>query len=353
MAFTDASQARLRYLSVPYGYGSRIKTIVALLDAAKKNNAINVEDFGGSTGKKRQVNVWYVPMECEDDGSCSDNICDPADTIAPVTVPFTIDDCVATRPISLSRDDIRLIDGNWNYSGYAITMLDRQVEEIRRKLNDKANTFLVSNVGDFDDGSSSKLISLIDPNTGAVRPAGYDEIVLAIQDAGLNDPFVVGGKDVFALQRALNIGGLNQYGQRIDAMDVPNAYYDAALARAFGDPTHGHIVAFSPEVFKFIPWSENAGMFANAEFSRDILEKSFNAGGTYIHTVLPDNATGLVYDLDIIYDACTKKWNMQLRLPFDIFTLPNALCNEEGVNGIFHFQTCLPAPVECPEVPTT
>src|SRR5690606_28112510 len=167
-----------------------------------------------------------------------------------------------------------------------------------------------------------------------------------------NDPYIVGGKDVFVWERGIAMGGLNAQGQRIDAIQFGNAFYDNVLENAFADPSSGHILAYSARSIMFVPFVRNVGQFANKPpvtvegFNR--LSQMFRQGETYYRGVVIDPLTGLMYDLTIERDACSDSFNMRLSIEWDLFNFPQMLCNVEGVTGVFHFTTCLPVEIPCP-----
>lgn len=351
MSFANAMLPIQKPLTqLAFGTDPRYRTVAAVISASRRNNLINVQDFGYD-GKKRVVQINYYDRQCDAVGSCDDNMCSEAIVIEPKQRQFKLNRCIASLPYALKRDDIRTVGDNWTFSAYALASIRSGLDSVRKGLNDQLNAFFIENVGCQPDGSPSKAISLTDPNTAAIRPRGMFEIEKTFSDAGLVDPIIVGGGDVYIWERGTTIGGINAQGQRIDQMRAPGeVYYDKGLEDAFGDPTKGHVVAFSAQSIKFIAWNENRGMFATDFTSIDDLDRMYQVGVQYMHGSIVDPLTGLVWDLDLRYDECSKRWTFQYRLNWDIFIMPEAVCNIDCVNGIFHFTTCLAPEPDCGQI---
>lgn len=350
MSFANAMAVLQKpFLNLTYGRDPRYRTINAVIAASRQNSEITVTDFG-TDGKLRTVKVNYYPVDCDAEGSCTDNICDDAVAIQPKQRQFTLERCTASKVYALNREDIRKVGDNWTFSDHAFAQIRSGIDNVRKSLNSDLNAWFIANVGCQPDGQPTKAISLTDPNTAAIRPKGMFEIEKTFSDAGLNNPIIVGGGDVYIWEKGLTIGGINAQGQRIDQLAPGNVYYDKGLEDSFGDPTKGHIVAFSASALKFISWNANVGMFATDLKSITDLDQLYSEGGDYIFGSIVDPMTGLIWDLDILFDACTKQWKFQYKLNWDIFLMPESVCNLDCVNGIFHFTTCISAPVECPDV---
>lgn len=351
MSFANAMAVLQKpFLNLPYGRDSRYRTLNAVIDASRRNDIISVTDFG-TDGKLRQVKINYYPVDCDSTGSCDTNICSDGTVLEPRQRFFTLGKCVASKVYQLSVADVRKVGDSLMFSDHALTQIRSTLDSVRKQLNDEIVAWLGANVGCQPDGTEYKKIALTDANTGAILPRGLFEIERSLQDSGLVDPVIVGGGDVFAWEKGLTIGGINAQGQRIDQLATGNVYYDPKMEAFFGDTTQGHIVAFTSQALKFIAWNSNVDMFATEinTITGLELDRMYRSGDTYFFGVIVDPVTGLVWDLDIIFDPCTKMWKFQYRLNWDIFLMPEFACNLECVNGIFHFTTCLPGAITCPD----
>src|SRR5690606_21945923 len=205
MAWSDASSVIAKLITeVPDDV--RIRTLQAVIRSSRQNNFITISDLGDA-GKKRQLRATYFAPNCEP-ASCETNICDGT-AIEPAVLNLAIAECTSSNVYKISAEHMRLVDGNSGWVEYATTVLKQQMNELRTNLNAAIAAKLVTYVGNFADGSASKQIPFVDPASGAIYPRGYFEIERAIQDIGLNDPYIVGGKDVFVWERGIAMGGLN------------------------------------------------------------------------------------------------------------------------------------------------
>lgn len=350
MAFQGANLQIQRSLLNRVGNDTRYTIIDALMDARNQNNSITETDLQYSDGKKRQFKMNYYPVVCDGEGSCDDNVCDTGTTLAPKQQLFSVNRCTASKVWRLAVDDIRLVDDDYTFSDHARAQIASVLSGVRKGLAQDMAAILAANVGCQPNGAATKQLQLTDPLNGSIRPLGLWAIEQTFQDSGMASPFIVGGSDVFTWQKATQIGGLNNAGQETGRFNNANMYYDPLVEGAFADDTTGHIIAFDPQMLKFVTFSRNAGMFATNWTGLEDMDRQFKESkngkikGTFI-----DPVTGLMWDLDIRFQDCDEEhWTFQLRLEWDIFFLPDYVCNIDCVNGIYHFTTCLPAAIECP-----
>lgn len=321
-------------------------TLSSILAAARLNRTINAEDIGKEPGKKRTLKVNYLPPECDDNGSCDDNVCEAGTKTEPTQTYFTLQQCTASKVLTIAMDDMRDLD-DIGANEWAMAQLNSRWAAVRRKLEIQLTAILLANRGVQPDGSATKLINLIDPATGRVRPDGIFDLERAYIDAELNTPFVVGSAPVYNIKRMLGIGSGNDLGQDINKVAVNNWFYDKNLNGAIGNATE-NLIAFDPQLIKFLGFNWNMGRFATDQKGL-IPEQMFKAGPDWLYSTINDPQTGLLWDLDVIFDKCAKAWNLQFRINWDLFTLPMNVCGIQGLNGIMQFTTCPPTPVTCPE----
>ncbi|HEU0226723.1 MAG TPA: hypothetical protein VFQ86_03225 [Arachidicoccus soli] len=354
MAFVDAGRALQQQLSLWADYTKRQPALDAILTASKMNNYINTDLANQMkfTGKKRNVIVTSYLPQCDavaDD--CSDSLCDGGNTIQPEKSEFSIGKCISTRNYELDPDNVRLIDGNIGFSDNAVMQVLSLLSDLRRKLAKAVVADLVANVGTHNDGSASKQISFTDPSDAALRPLGLWEIQKEFEDIGLENPFIVGGADVFTWLQAVRYGGLNQQGIQTGQLPTSNMYYDALVDNAFADKTKGHVIAFDPRMVKFISYNKNAGIFATTPYDsiRD-LDALYRTAGNSIKGTYQDPVTGLLFDLNVLRVDCPdEKFVFNIRLEWDLWYPPNFFCADDaGVNGIFAYDTCKTVPAACP-----
>lgn len=331
------------------GRGVRHEIISALLAARQFNQFITESDTGNGPGKARTLKINFYPPNCDESGSCTDDICSDGAAVPPQQDFFNIEECTASPVFLINKDDLHYVDGNYSFSANARSIIYANLATAQKKLATAMTAKLVANVGLLPDGNTSQMLPWVDMNTGALNPIGLWEVERAYANTGYSNPFIVGGQQVFYWKKATEIGGLNALGQNTAQLGRTNAYHENLVDPAFADTSSLHLISFDPQMLKLVTFSENAGMFATDLNSIDDLDTMYQRGGTdYIEGVLFDPTYGILWDLNATYDKCDKVFRFQFKLKWDIWFMPAAVCNIQGVNGIFHFTTCAPVAVECP-----
>lgn len=349
MSFRNAMQATQKTI-LNYTKTGRPFEILAAVLAARQFNTTITETDNGTNGKLRSLKINYYPPVCSDDGNCNANLCDAGIVLQPKQMYFDITRCTASAVYQLNKDDIRYVDGNYTFSDHAKAQIYSVLPTVRRKFATEVAALLVDNAGVLPDGNEDQLLPWIDKTSGAANPMGLWEIERVYRDGGLMAPFIVGGSDAFYWRKAVEIGGLNDKGQNVAQMGRTNVYYDSIINETYADSSVEHTIAFDPSMLKFVSFSDNAGIFATDLSDIDALDRIYQGGPTdYINGALVDPLTGLIWDLDVNWDKCNKRWTFQWRLKWDIFFMPPMVCHDvQGVTGIMHFTTCAPAAVTCP-----
>ena len=348
MSFQNASLPISRFVPNWAKTNRYYEATKAVIDASNLNRNITVQDLGTQLGKLRMFKLNYYPIVCDAEGDCADNICSPGERLEPKQAFFQLTKCTASKVFELDASDIRLIDdGGMSFSDHAKSQIASTMPAMRKVLDEQILAILIANVGLLPDGNPSLQVNLTDVN-GAPNPAGMWQIEKEFADAGFENPFIIGGNQAFFLERSRQIAGLAANGLNLGQSPMGRTYYDPLLNPAFGD-NKDHLIAFDPTVLKFITWSENAGIFATDLTSINDLDKLFSRGiNSSIKGSLLDPVYPLLWDLNIKFDDCKNVWTYQYKLHWDIFFLPDMVCNVQGVNGIFGFTTCPPVVLPCP-----
>ena len=330
------------------------KTPLAVIDAARRNNTITTADMG-VVGKKRQFKITYYPPVCDVEGSCTDTVCAPGEVLEPKQAFFELSECTASKVFQLNFADIRLTDdGGMQFSEHAKAQIASTMPSMRKLLSEQMQAKLIAHMGLQLDGNPTRRVSMVNGTNGVVNPLGRREIDRIFSDGGFTTPFIIGGTEVDNWIAATTGAGTNNAGNNLSLLSRDNMYYDGTLNEAFGD-SNEHIIAFDPTVLKFISWSNNAGMFATDLTGIDDLDKLFKQSkdGGSIRGSLLDPVYGLLWDIRIKFFDCGGPddegyWTYQYKLLWDIFFMPDQVCNKQGVNGIFHFTSCPPVLAPCP-----
>lgn len=353
--FQNAQQLVQKFVN-NYGNVDRTyKTINAIVDASNQNTSIRGIDIGWLSypggGKLREAKITYFPMDCNGTGDCSTSLCDTGTPSGPKQVNFQLKRCTASKIITVNKDDLRYVDANWTFSSLALELIAHTLPDVRKELAIQMLSVLNMSIGCQNNGAAYQQINTSDPAKAALNPAGRYQIERVFMDAGFTDkPFFLGNYEVDNWEKGIRDGGVNYLGQRIDKLPDSNLYYDALVDKTLGINDGGNIIAFDPQVIKFMTFSENAGLFrTNYSSPLDLNKLYWNGGESFINGSIYDPITKLVWDFDATYDICTKQWNMQYRIYWDIFQMPDINCNDYPcTNGIYLFKTCPEVIADCP-----
>lgn len=332
--------------------GKPVEATQAVLQARTQNTLITEEDARFDDGKKRKLHFNYYAPICSAEGTGDENICSAGTVVEPKQDFFEIGQITASPVYQLNADDIRYVDGGYGFSDHAKQVILSALPTVRENMNTQVTALLVANVGLLPNGNSSQLLPLLNKQDGALNPMGYFEIERAYRDTGYSNPFVIGGTDVFHWKKLVPIGGVNNLGQDTSKMGAANLYYDQTINTTFGNSTTEHVLSFDPQMLKFVSFNRNAGMFATSEISVEAIDAIYARGSdNRLKGVMVDPMTGLLWDLNIHYDDCANNgngaWKIQWKLEWDIFFMPIKVCNKQGVNGLFHWTTCVQLVQQC------
>lgn len=359
MSFQNANLLIQQFVSNYGNTGRTYEVFDYVRGVSQQNNKVILDPntFLRAPGKKRQVRLTYFPILCDVDGDCStQNLCSTGTKVEPKQIMFDITRCTATPVYTIAKEDIRLLDNNqWDFTETARQIIASALPGARRTMATEWTTRLYQLAGVHPDGNPVKRISVTNPASGIVNPIGRFDIEREYNDAGFMSPWIYGGQEVYNWKAMVGIGGLNAQGQRIDQLSTANSYYDSGLSDTILNDlaNGGHILTIAPEVFKYVYYLENAGIFRTDMTSIDDLGMLYRTGygGAFIEGTLVDPVTGLPWDLYIRYNECAEgggEWNFFMKHTWDFFVMPDVACNGQGVNGIMHWRTCPQVVAACP-----
>lgn len=355
MSFENSSVILQRFID-NYGNTDRnyeVFNFVANTSSANSKVELDPSSFLVAPGKKRQVRINFWPIQCNTEGSCDTSLCDAAqEVLEPHQQTFDITRCYASKIYGINKEDVRLTDNaGWNYEGIARQIMVSIMPQVRRDIAIDYTTRLYQLAGVFPDGNLQKRISVTNPATGIVNPIGREQVELEYLDAGFMPPYMYGGSELYYWKKMVNIGGLNAQGQYINEVDTTKVNYDNGLSTQIlnDNPNGGHFLTIAPEVFKYVWYLNNAGIFRTDIASIDDIGRIyFNGMDGFMEGIFQDPISGITFDLYVNYDKCNQRWTMQLKHTYEFIVLPEVACNLQGVNGIMHWRTCPPVIAPCP-----
>lgn len=354
MPYANANQDRMLFISnLPQT--RRYNFLNYVMDVSEASTRVTIDNntFLFGPGKKRRAVLNYYAPDCDPEGTCGQGLCDAGEAMELRQEILDITKCFASKKYAFYADALRLVDNQWTFTEAARQQINAMLPELNRRLSLKMLGEVYMLAGTHADGSEygQQKLRVVDLNTGVVNPAARLALTEEYLRLGYQDPYILGGKDVFYWQRMQAIGGLNQFGQNIAQVDTNRTYYDDGLSDiVLNDVVNGgHILTIDPQVFKMVTYLKNAGMFRGGITSFDEFEAMRGTTAPdWGRTTFLDNTTGLVWDLYINYDKCDDVWTWHVEINYDFFVLPDGLCNIEGINGIMKWRTCPEVIADCP-----
>lgn len=338
----------------------RQESINAVIDARPFNNVLMETDFEFGPGQPRKVKVSYYPQQCDViEDACDTDVCGTGTAASPIQQWYELTECIQTKMQRLYPNDVRYVDGTWQFSTHAVQQIRAIMGAARKELAMRITEKIITNSGLHIDGSEYGLrINLVYTDNGLLTPIGISTIRQEFNNGAYMDPFLLGYTQVFQWREFYGIASPNyNLGQDFQKINAPRMYYDVNLNEikgvAAGDPEY--IVAFDPRALKFVTFTENANRWSTTLMSVEDIDRMFKNGNeNVLHGVITDPLTGLIWDLDINYKPCvdgtkTGAFDWRLSLVWDILFTPIQTCNVQGVNGIMEYKTC---PVVLPDCPT-
>lgn len=374
MSFANSNQKKIFFMEQ---YGNRGRTFAAIdyvMKTSMANRNVRIANPNGGSaelgdgsflfaeGKLRKVQLNYFPVQCDVEGDCNKALCADADEVVePSQIEFNVTQCTATKKYGINAEDIRMIDfNNWDFNGVASEIIGSIMPSARKLLATDFITYLYSKAGVHTDGNPTKRVPAAVSTTGAVNfYGGKITIDKEYADAGLEMPYLLGGQEVFYWKKAVELGGQQNTGIQTNKIDTTDVWYDDGLSDVVeGDTANGgHILAIDPQIFKFITYNKNAGLFRTDLATITDIGRLYKTGGgaDFMLGVITDPITGIIWDLYINFDKCgtagndySPRWTVQLKLNWDMFVMPPVACNIPEYNGITHWRTCPEVVAACP-----
>jgi len=334
MAFTDVICPLLQEDMagvVGRNYAALNRQQTGMLDALR--SPLNTEglmpipiDLGD--GKRKRVQVYYVPATpAAQVVSTPAAHCSSQTKQEPEEVLVEIDDYRGSVGRVLTTAELQtLCTPGLDRDRLRQTMLLQDIRAINVAVNQAALTFLVANFGSHFAANSPATVNVNLFNNNLPDTFGFSSVLEEYSDIeGVNRPLVVGAGLSSQFFRSMSWGCCNDGG-----IDLSVANGEAYFFRDKDANTilgANQFAVMSPGVMHLLQWKANSGIF-------------METGDTFAHTRIMDPITGLEYDVDIVYDPCTKQWTWAVGMHFSFFIMPDqwpAGSDMEGVNGTLRF----------------
>ncbi len=282
-----------------------------------------------TNGKNRSVQVNYIQRGTADSVNltCTAS-CDTDQEIAPLESIVTITECIETKGMLFSEDQMRkLCEAD---SVYVSNVIMSQMNAINTALNQQLLSEQSTNFGNFSDGTTQKDIQLFEATSNAPRAIAAAQIRHEYDLTGASGaPMIIGGGNFDLYAKTQQIACCNSStGMDLSRWTDYRYYNDRFVDSVIGA---NEFVVLAPGAVQLLTWNKYVGDYAKRN---DVFE----------HGTITDPFTGLTYDLKVHYDDCADAWSIKLQLNWGLFFIPaNAFGTgdlNEGVNYTFHFADC-------------
>lgn len=323
-----------------------------LIDAAfsAQNGAQVQAQMIQANGKDSRYAITYPTEVCTAVVDCGDVSCADAGTAtsSPTCDSFDSFSCKTSEWHTVNVSTFRDL-GSLTVQQNMFHAVYQQMQKIKAATDLAGITSLNTNAGQIDGTTATRLLKLVDFETGKPYPHTITMIENDFADAGFPTmPLLIGNRQINYLRNASNRGGVSDQGfNNANLLDIP-AFYDININATNTAPTSGGnevVFAVQPQIVNLLTWSENSGMFAsrNGEIdwsNIDPMSLINTDNTTFMHTVLQDPATGMLFDFDLVYDPKCKKFSWKIMTYFKWLILSLTGCKDSTFNGIIKYDIC-------------
>lgn len=328
-----------------------IRQPVGTLRALLANPNLNIQQkMLENDGEVKKYQITYIKPDCGELPDCDSEAAKrcASGTFKPVESDYkTIDGCLSSGVIELTDAQYRDLC-NFGPREFTLQQILGKLDKMSRAANAQVLATICANAGCITPGTppvNTRKIQLIDPVTGAPTWTADVDILADFADAGLTEvPMLIGGRSLLKYDKGVRNGAANG-GVNIGSMENFPSYYDNQLATVCPDGDGNEpLLAIAPGVVSYVNYMENVGDFqSNLDFNTIDPLAFMRAGEMYNYGVIQDPYTGLMYDMDVIFDPCDKKWKLSFRTHFDTWVMPLQQCFGACFTGIVKYGIC-PAP---------
>ena len=352
---TPNIQARLSAMS---RLGMAAPSSGALALAFSPQNGAEVQaQMVQKNGKNSVYSITYVNANCAAVDTCATNDCSQSATDSgslTTCTTFNSFDCYASHWEKIGISTLRDLGSETVTNAFAARLWG-QMNKIKDKIDIALVAALSTGAGYVQDGAATRLLKLIDAN-GAPIFTVDTEILADMGDAGFSGvtPLLLGNRIVTKFAKGQLAGGLNNAGVNLGAQNRFPVFYDNNVNATNAAPdTAGNDVMFSvlPGLVNTLTWSENAGIFASRNTPQrwDAVDPTslIMEGSSFMHTVIEDPNTGMLFDLNVVYEPKCKDWSYQIKCYYKNLILPVTGCSFTSFNGITKYDVCPDVAIAC------
>lgn len=323
-----------------------------LIDAAysSENGAGVQAQMIQQNGKSSVYSITYPTEVCTAVVDCGDVACADTGTAtgSPTCTTFDSFDCKTSEWHTVNVSTFRDL-GSLTVQQNMFHGVYQQMQKIKAAIDLAGVLSLNTNAGQIDGSTVTRNLKLVDSATGKPYPHTITTIENDFADGGFPTmPLLIGNRQINYLRNASNRGGVSDQGfNNANLLDIP-AFYDININATNTAPTTAPnevVFAVHPQIVNLLTWSENSGMFASRNgdidwSSMDPMSLINTNNDSYMHTVLQDPATGMLFDFDLVYDPKCKKFSWKIMTYYKMLILSLTGCKDSTFNGIIKYDIC-------------
>lgn len=342
LACIVATQRRLDEIHNKTNLRRPVGALSAIL--SNENQGTARAKFLNDDGKTKKYNITYIGRNCNTPVDCSSADLCASGTAAPslTTTEQTVTKCKSLPVFSCTHSQFRDLC-NWSSNQYFVGLVQGQMDTLIRQVNSDILTKMCANIGCFDEttATTEKALTLLDSTTGAPKwNVDWDIREQFINNGISETPLLIGNAVTMKFANGYNNGGISAAGVNFDGMVKFPAYYDNQLQTICAPSSNSTMLAIAPGVVHFFNYLNNAGDFqSNIDTNSPSFDPTMmmREGSTFAHGVIMDNNTGLMFDMDVEYVSCEKKWKFKISLNYDTWVMPVVTCtsNTAGTAACF------------------
>ena len=262
-------------------------------------------------GGERQLQLKYSPRNADTTPTNTiGNICGgigTAPTFKSQTIEANLKESVAEQ---FSIEEVRgLCDADFNV--FKQMRLTKMFDALNQKIN-KSNLAAAWALTPYTRDHASGTVT-IDPVSGspaAVNAYDFYKLRHTLEDIGCQEtPFIISrNHDLQIGFSFLKIACCNSGGQMLNSINDQFLYFKDHNMSGLIASTAG--LAFVPGAFRILPWYRNIGAH---EYT----------SGEVTRSRIVDPRTGMMYDLDTKFDACTGTYTFQISYNWALWSIPD------------------------------
>lgn len=263
-------------------------------------------------GGERQLQLKYSPRNADTTPTNTiGNICGgigTAPTFKSQTIEANLKESVAEQ---FSIEEVRgLCDADFNV--FKQMRLTKMFDALNQKIN-KSNLAAVAALTPYTRGHASGTVAITPVLTNPfpmVNSVDFYKLRHTLEDIGCSEtPFIISGNQNLQIGFSfLKIACCTGGGQMLSAMNEQFLYFKDHNMNAVLGNNSG--IAFVPGAFRILPWYRNIGAH---EYT----------SGEVTRSRIVDPRTGMMYDLDTKFDACTGTYTFQISYNWALWSIPD------------------------------